>query len=101
MVYSLATEKKEAPRGPEDSTQRDVARAVRCVSLAVGGGFGPTGRTAHRQSGRGLVKKADCERPCLSYTPCRVRLKTKLGCSPRDLRKAETTVRTGPEGWGE
>ena len=38
MVYSLATEEKEAPRGPEDSTQLDVARAVRCVSLAAGGG---------------------------------------------------------------
>ncbi len=38
MVYSLATEEKEAPRGPEDSTHRDAARVVQCISLVGGGG---------------------------------------------------------------
>ncbi len=55
MVYSLATEEKEAPRGPDDSTplrgmlhERSGASPWRSVGV-----FGPTGRTAHRQSGRG------------------------------------------------
>ena len=38
MVYSLATEAKEAPRGPEDSTHREAARVVQCISLVGGGG---------------------------------------------------------------
>ena len=37
MVYALATEQKEAPRG-SDNTQREGARVARCVSWAAGGG---------------------------------------------------------------
>ncbi len=38
MVYAIATEQKEPPRGSEGSTQRDASRAVRCVSAVAGGG---------------------------------------------------------------
>ncbi len=40
MVYALATEQKESSRGSEGSTQRDVSRAVRCVSPAAREGVG-------------------------------------------------------------